>query len=70
MSPMHAAVRGGEHMPAGTPIQVRLQREELEALDHRRRKQLNPPTRGSELRKLIRAALLAGASSHEEARRD
>jgi hypothetical protein len=50
-------------MSAGTPIQVRLQNEELDALDRRRRKQPNPPTRGSELRKLIRAVLLGPTSS-------
>jgi hypothetical protein len=53
-------------MPAGTPIQVRLRREELDALDSRRRQQSNPPTRGSELRKLIRAVLLDAASPHNE----
>lgn len=53
-------------MPVGTPIQVRLQNEELDALDRRRRKQPNPPTRGSELRKLIRAVLLGSAPSHDE----
>ena len=53
-------------MPAGFPIQVRLQSDELDALDRRRRTQLNPPMRGSELRKLIRAVLLNSASSHSE----
>lgn len=53
-----------KQMSAGTPIQVRLQSEELDALDRRRRKQPNPPTRGSELRKLIRAVLLG--PSHDE----
>jgi hypothetical protein len=62
---MHTWLRGGEHMPAGTPIQVRLQGEELAALDRRRREQPNPPSRGSELRKLIRAVLL---DSHNEGR--
>jgi hypothetical protein len=56
----------GENMPAGTPIQVRLQRDELDALDRRRRKQANPPTRGSELRKLIRAVLLGCAYSYSD----
>jgi hypothetical protein len=55
-----------KHMPAGIPIQVRLQREELDALDRRRRTQSNPPTRGSELRKLIRSILLDGASAQGE----
>jgi hypothetical protein len=53
-------------MPVGTPIQVRLQSAELDALDRRRRKQTNPPTRSSELRKLIRAVLLGSTSSQDE----
>jgi hypothetical protein len=53
-------------MPAGTPVQVRLQRDELEAIDQRRRNQPNPPTRGSELRKLIRAALFDSTSSRNK----
>jgi hypothetical protein len=53
-------------MPAGTPIQVRLQGEELAALDRRRREQPNPPSRGSELRKLIRAVLLDATPLHNE----
>jgi hypothetical protein len=53
-------------MRAGTPIQVRLQGEELAALDRRRREQPNPPSRGSELRKLIRAVLLDAAPLHNE----
>jgi hypothetical protein len=53
-------------MPTGTPIQVRLQSAELDALDRRRRKQTNPPTRSSELRKLIRAVLLGSTSSQDE----
>jgi hypothetical protein len=53
-------------MPAGTPVQLRLHHEELEALDRLRRKQSNPPTRSQELLKLIRAVLLDSASSHHE----
>jgi len=53
-------------MPAGTPVQLRLHHEELEALDRLRRKQSNPPTRSQELLKLIRPILLDGASSHNE----
>jgi hypothetical protein len=53
-------------MPTGTPIQVRLQSAELDALDRRRRKQTNPPTRSSELRKLIRAVLLGSTSFQDE----
>jgi hypothetical protein len=56
-------------MPAGTPVQLRLHHEELEALDRLRRKQSNPPTRSQELLKLIRAVLLDSASSHHEGRR-
>jgi hypothetical protein len=54
-------------MPAGTPVQLRLHHEELKALDRLRRKQSNPPTRSQELLKLIRAVLLDGASTPEEA---
>jgi hypothetical protein len=50
-------------MPAGTPVQLRLQDDELSALDLRRRQQLNPPTRSQELLKLIRPILLLGALS-------
>ena len=51
---------GGYQMSAGTPIQVRLQKDELDVLDRYRRKQSDPPTRGRALRDLARAAL------HEE----
>jgi hypothetical protein len=53
-------------MPAGTPVQLRLQDDELNALDLRRRKQSNPPTRSQELLKLIRPILLEGAFSNDE----
>jgi hypothetical protein len=49
-------------MPAGTPVQLRLQDDELTALDLRRRRQSNPPTRSQELLKLIRPILLDSAS--------
>jgi hypothetical protein len=50
-------------MPAGTPIQVRLQDEELEALDGYRRKKLNPPSRSRALRELANFALVSSAQS-------
>jgi hypothetical protein len=53
-------------MPAGTPVQVRLQRDELNAIDQRRRNQPDPPTRGCELRKLIRAALFDRSSHNDD----
>ncbi len=53
-------------MSAGTPIQVRLQKDELDILDRYRRDQSDPPTRGKALRELARAALLNSTSSHDE----
>jgi hypothetical protein len=53
-------------MPAGTPVQLRLRDDELIALDLRRRKQSNPPTRSQELLKLIRPILLNDTSSRSE----
>jgi hypothetical protein len=53
-------------MSAGTPIQVRLQKEELDVLDRYRREQPNPPTRGRALKQLARAALRGLTSSHDE----
>jgi hypothetical protein len=53
-------------MPAGTPVQVRLQDRERNALDEYRREFPNPPTRGQAARDLIRCALtdrLASAST-------
>jgi hypothetical protein len=44
-------------MPVGTPVQVRLQDEERDALDRYRREFFNPPTRGQAARELIRRAL-------------
>ena len=44
-------------MPAGTPVQVRLQDEERDALDRYRREFSNPPARGQAARALIRRAL-------------
>jgi hypothetical protein len=43
-------------MSAGTPVQVRLQDEECEALDSYRREQSNPPSRAAAVRELIRYA--------------
>jgi hypothetical protein len=48
-------------MPAGTPVQVRLADEELDALDQYRREKMNPPTRGRALRELAREALCGHA---------
>ena len=53
-------------MSAGTPIQVRLQKEELDVLDRYRRQQPNPPTRGTALKELARAALRSSTSAHDE----
>jgi hypothetical protein len=47
----------GIAMPAGTPIQIRLQDAERNALDHYRRQQQNPPSRAAAARALIRRAL-------------
>jgi hypothetical protein len=44
-------------MPAGTPVQVRLQDIERDALDRYRREFPNPPSRGQAARELIRRAL-------------
>jgi hypothetical protein len=44
-------------MPPGTPIQLRLPEEELDALDQYRRKFSNPPSRGRAARELVRCAL-------------
>jgi hypothetical protein len=44
-------------MSAGTPVQVRLPDEELDALDRYRREKSNPPTRGRALRELASVAL-------------
>jgi hypothetical protein len=46
-------------MPVGTPIQVRLQDEELQALDGYRREKLNPPSRSRALRELANFALVS-----------
>jgi hypothetical protein len=50
-------------MPAGTPIQVRLQDEELQALDGYRPEKLNPPSRSRALRELANFALVSSAQS-------
>jgi hypothetical protein len=56
-------------MPAGTPVQVRLQDPERDALDQYRREFTNPPSRGQAARELIRRALdERGASVSNEAR--
>jgi hypothetical protein len=56
-------------MPPGTPVQVRLQDEERDALDNYRREFCNPPSRGQAARDLIRRALTErGASASNEAR--
>jgi hypothetical protein len=53
-------------MPVGTPVQVRLQDQEREALDEYFS---NPPTRGQAARDLIRHALIERlASTGTEAR--
>jgi hypothetical protein len=44
-------------MSAGYPLQVRLQREELSAVDEYRRSYTNPPSRGEAVRRLTRAGL-------------
>jgi hypothetical protein len=44
-------------MPAGYPLQVRLQLDELNAVDEYRRAQTNPPSRGEAVRRLTRAGL-------------
>ena len=53
-------------MSAGTPVQVRLQDDELDALDRYRREKLNPPTRGRALRELARIALYAAGATPQE----
>jgi hypothetical protein len=57
---------GGFQMSAGTPIQVRLQKDELDVLDRYRREQPDPPTRSRALKELARAALRSSTSSHDE----
>jgi hypothetical protein len=52
-------------MPIGTPVQVRLHRDELDALDDYRRDHLNPPSRGQAARELIRHALSERARPEE-----
>jgi hypothetical protein len=47
-------------MSVGTPVQVRLPPDELDALDGYRRDHINPPTRGQAARELIRFALSEG----------
>jgi hypothetical protein len=47
-------------MPAGTPVQLRLPGEELDALDQYRRKFSNPPSRARAARELVRCALTEG----------
>jgi hypothetical protein len=48
-------------MAIGTPVQVRLQNEELHALDEFRRQHANPPSRAAAGRELIRRALIEPA---------
>jgi hypothetical protein len=50
-------------MVAGTPVQVRLQDDELSALDRYRREKLNPPSRSRALRELANFALASSAHS-------
>jgi hypothetical protein len=50
-------------MVAGTPVQVRLQDDELSALDRYRREKLNPPSRSRALRALARIALVGSVNS-------
>jgi hypothetical protein len=50
-------------MPAGTPVQVRLQDQELDAVDRYRREKSNPPSRAQAARELIRDALNRRAGS-------
>jgi hypothetical protein len=44
-------------MLAGYPVQVRLQPEELSAVDEYRRSYANPPSRGEAVRRLTRTGL-------------
>ena len=57
-------------MSAGTPVQVRLQDDELDALDRYRREKSNPPTRGRALRELTRVALYAAGATSQETPQD
>jgi hypothetical protein len=50
-------------MPVGTLVQVRLQDDELNALDHYRREKLNPPSRPRALRELAQIALSGSSTS-------
>jgi len=54
-------------MPAGTPVQLRLPDEELDALDQYRRKFSNPPSRGRAAREIIRCTLTDGGQSPAKA---
>ncbi len=55
-------------MPAGTPVQVRLQDDERDALDRYRREHVNPPSRAAAARELIREALNKRAPATAKAR--
>jgi hypothetical protein len=52
-------------MSAGTPVQVRLQDEDRDALDSYRREKLNPPSRAQAARELIRRALAQRCTNPE-----
>jgi hypothetical protein len=54
-------------MPVGKPVQVRLQEDELRALDEYRRARANPPTRGGAGRELICSALSLDAPGDKDA---
>jgi hypothetical protein len=69
LAPSHTRTIAGIHpMPTGTPIQIRLQDEEREALDQYRRQQSNPPSRASAARELIRYGLNQRAGEHGKRR--
>ena len=56
-------------MSIGTPVQVRLQDDERDALDNYRRQQSNPPSRGQAARELIRRALSEHTGESQSAAR-
>jgi hypothetical protein len=52
-------------MPAGTPVQVRLQDDERDALDNYRREKANPPSRAQAARELMRRGLAQHVTNPE-----
>ena len=54
-------------MPAGTPVQLRLQENDRDLLDQYRREQSNPPSRAQAARELMLRALVDRMSDAQSA---